>query len=80
LVWRILVALLWFLMTAWMIGVAEWDGRAEPGDPPALAMILVTVFGSGALVAGVATPPPTTRRVALAALALWFVTLVGLYS
>jgi len=78
--WRILVVLFWLLMSWWMIGVAEWDGRAEPGDPPAVAMLLATAVGCGALLAGIVAAPPTPRRIALAALAVWFVTLVALYS
>jgi hypothetical protein len=77
---RVLLGLFWILMTAWMIGVAEWDGRAEPGDGPTVAMMLATAVGCGALLAGAWSRPPTPRRIAIAALVVWLVTLVALYS
>jgi hypothetical protein len=77
---RALAVLVWIFMTWLMIGTAEWDGRADPGDAKAVAMMLCTAVGSAAFLAGALTRPPAARRIALAALVGWLVTLVLLYS
>ena len=77
---RALLVLVWILLTWLMIGTAEWDGRAEPGDVEAVAMMLCTAVGSAAFLAGALTRPPAARRIASAALLGWLVTLVLLYS
>ena len=55
---RAALVLVWVFLTWRMIGTAEWDGRADPGDGKAVAMMLCAAVGCDALVAGALTRPP----------------------